>query len=357
MNVLQYFIYFCVPIIIGIGCITFSFMASTANPKYIAFVIIFPLLVIFHNTFFETSSINLGIPLLFTKGNPFKYYLSAYLAWVQAKYEYLLEILLFYPVSRPIIRGYISFLFFFRVSCNEVSKIPYFNSMVMFIAILCSRLHLAGYMIILCLIIIRLDQSFNRIAIYYRKNPNKLVLDFPYIIGNRYMWSRAGKVVLEAAENPMVQATAVAVTGALAWKALDVIDKGRQLETTQAEIAAEAIQRDEDRKTEAKERQLDREADAQQQALNREADAKQQALNREAENQRHRESLAAENKSNSPFESIDGYQPLPDDISSSFWSMFISINHIIANTIIISTFVFLLYLAYLFCVIHNKKSR
>jgi len=253
-----------------------------------------------------------------------RYYLRAYNDWVQSIYDLVLEKLLNHKITRPITKLYIGFLLMYRVICEIIGeKIPYLPVIAIVISMVCSRLHVAGYLIIIGLIIIRLDYAYNKIAAYYRKYPIRLANDFPQTqIPNpknpirRYMWSKTTKIVVDAAQNPMVQATAVGISGAVAWKSLDYLEAGRNAESakldresaeklaekTRADTAEEGhFNRVSAEKLAAEQREADmqkhRESLAEEARKHREslaAEAEQRQLDREAEYRRHRESLAAE---------------------------------------------------------------
>lgn len=93
-----------------------------------------------------------------------------------------------------------------------------------------SKLHIAKYLIIFSLIFIRVDFSVLSMLRFYKKYPEKLYLLYP--AHKRYMWSKA-------ASNPQIQAIAVGVTGAVAWKALDVWDIQTQKEIANDDRVAE----------------------------------------------------------------------------------------------------------------------
>jgi hypothetical protein len=127
-------------------------------------------------------------------------------------------------------------------------------------------------MILFGLLIVRLDTSFRRVASYYRNNPHRLPIDFPQVYhSNKKFYGKASQIIMEAAQNPMVQATAVAITGAVVWKALDVLEVTRNTESSALDRKEASLTADKDRTAEnerhqqslaeeAKQRQLDRES-------------------------------------------------------------------------------------------------
>ena len=190
------------------------------------------------------------------------------------------------------------------------------NLAALSISMITARLHLGGWLIVVCLIILRLQGSFRKVARYYQADMTRLNRDFPHIrMEKRYM-KRATEAIVEALENPKTQAVAIAVAGALAWKAMDLWDTTKNEALSEAtnlsneriaaeDRAAEAAQRDRDRDTaretaaqdrESTERTANRELDIAKETADKDrATAKETAdRDRDAENTRHRESLAAE---------------------------------------------------------------
>lgn len=100
---------------------------------------------------------------------------------------------------------------------------------MLIISIIMSRLHIAGYLIIFCLLFFRLDFSVLSMLRFYKKYPERLNQIY-HPQQQREMWTQAGKIVQEAASNPQVQTVAVGVMGALAWKVLDIHDVHTQQE-------------------------------------------------------------------------------------------------------------------------------
>ncbi len=231
---------------------------------------------------------------------PVKEFILRYTTWRQSLYDKIMIILLANNITTFIIIKVHTVLFYFRYYCQKAGDyIEHYiglNIIALLVSMICSRLHIAGTMIIFCLIFIRLDFAVLEMLRFYKRNPTILDKNFPQIKANsRGMWSKAQKIVTEAATNPQVQAVSVAVVGALAWKTLDVYDTQtqkeiaeadriaettRQRETIEAEaicqkeaieaealrqkeaIAAEAFQREADRAAEAKQREYDRTAES-----------------------------------------------------------------------------------------------
>lgn len=138
-------------------------------------------------------------------------------------------------------RFYHQFLFFFRI---QTSKIFFFiekyisvNSFFLILALILSRLHLAEYLIYFISIFIFIELKTLPMLRFYKKYPLHLVR--LYNTQQRHMWSQASKIAQEAASNPHVQGVAVAVGGALIWKALDVYDTQTQKEISEADRLAQ----------------------------------------------------------------------------------------------------------------------
>jgi hypothetical protein len=215
--------------------------------------------------------------------------ISVYTYTLEKLYGDVIDKFLLNTYTRSLILLYFKSLFYFRYICELLSEnIPHLNLVMLSLSIILSRLHVAGYLIIVCLIIVRLEMAFFYVSRYYRKRPTQLAKDFPNDLNKRYM-RKATQVIVEAAQNPIVQATAVAVTGAVAWKILDVIDAGRQLETSKQEIEAEGEQREKDRKVAAEEGALVRENDNRQKGLDRDADERKTDKDREVTQETNRQ--------------------------------------------------------------------
>lgn len=256
-----------------------------------------------------------------TQGEKFKAYISRCLFFQQKLYDNITLYFLRIPMIRPIILLYHKSLFYFRYKCQQIGQyIEYrmpLSTFAVLLSIICSRLHIAGYMIMVCLILIKLDFTVVSMLRFYKPRLDLLETNFPQIgqknhLHKRNMWTSAFKVVGEAASNPQVQAVGVAVAGALAWKALDAYDTQTQKEIgdadreamaiqAQADRDAAAIQAQADRDAAAAQAQADREAAAAQAQADREAaaaqaqkDREEQAKDREAESKRHKETLEAE---------------------------------------------------------------
>jgi hypothetical protein len=93
---------------------------------------------------------------------------------------------------------------------------------------------------------------------FYKPRIALAIAHFPQLNqpNRRRMWTSAFKAIGDAASNPQVQAVGVAVTGALAWKALDVYDTLKQAELAQADCEA-AFQSQLEREEREKDRQAE----------------------------------------------------------------------------------------------------
>jgi hypothetical protein len=218
----------------------------------------------------------------------------------QTIYDRITLFLLNKVILRQLVLQYHIALLYFRYGSEQVgSFIERFINLSTFaviISLICSRLHIAEYLIIFCLLFIRLDFAVLAMARFYKKNTTILHQNFPKVRNpnTRGMWSRTSQIITEAATNPQVQAVAAAVGGALVWKCLDVYDTQTQKEISAADRDAEAIQRDADRDAEAIQRDADRQAEAsrQKETLAAEASRQKEALAAEAD-QRDADRLAA----------------------------------------------------------------
>lgn len=211
------------------------------------------------------------VPLIYIPLN-LRLIIEKYAAFRQNLYNKITIKLLEIKGINPIIQHWHKFLFAFRIYSikigNSIENYISLNMVFLIASIIMSRLHLAGYFIIFCLLFFRLDFSVLYLARFYKTYPK--LLDELYSIQKRHMWSSATKVVQEAASNPQVQAITVGVMGALAWKALDVHDVHIQKEISEQEFQTqkEIAERELQAQKEMAERQL------------------------QAENQRHIEEMA-----------------------------------------------------------------
>lgn len=166
------------------------------------------------------------------------------------------------------------------------SYIP-LSTFAILLSIICSRLHIAVWMIVFCLFIIRLDFAFVSMSRFYRDHPGIFNRNFPHIPANaRGMWSQASKIAVEAASNPQVQATALAIGGALAWKGLDVYETLKQEGIAEADRVAENTRAEDNRLAENARADADRNAAAIQAEADRYAVATQADADRREENRR-----------------------------------------------------------------------
>ena len=207
----------------------------------------------------------------------------------QNVYDNITIWLLKIPVINQTIILYHIALFYFRYGCEEVGafieRFMNLSTFAVLLSMFCSRYHIAGYMIIGCLIFIRLDFAVVAMLRFYKKRPEIMYKNFPQLnqVPRRGMWSKVSHAVAEAITNPQVQAVGAAVAGALAWKAMDVHEIHVQKEIAEADRVAEKELHDESLKAE-KERHDE--------ALKAEKERHDEAL--KAEKERHDEALKAE---------------------------------------------------------------
>jgi signal transduction histidine kinase len=218
-------------------------------------------------------------------------------AWRQHLYNSILLFVFSYSsLLSFIIIKYHLILFYFRIWSENIGrfieKYIYFSTFCLFIGLLLSRLHLAGYAIFFCLVFLRLDFAVVAMCRFYRSHPDIFRKNFPQSIlpHTRSMWTRVSQAVVEASSNPQVQGAAVLVTGALAWKVLDVYEVSKQEDISEEDRLAEAA------------RQKEAEAARQKEAL--EAEALERKKDRQEENRR----LAFDKMSSSDFNALSDEQ-------------------------------------------------
>lgn len=145
------------------------------------------------------------------------------------------------PIINVVVKLWHRFLFAFRYYSvflgDYISQYVSMNMVALITSIIFSRLDLAGYLIIFCLLFLRLDFGVLAIARFYKQYPHKL--QELYSNQKRHMWSQAAKIAQEVASNPYVQSAAVMTSGAVAWKALDVYDTYKESLMQDKDIAAE----------------------------------------------------------------------------------------------------------------------
>lgn len=217
----------------------------------------------------------------------------------QKQFEIVMEKLLTSRLGRILFIPYIKLLFHFHYLWENLHKYvgtSNMNTWALGIALILSRLHLGGFLILICLLILRLEMSFRRFAKYYQHDMTRLTRDFPYWYQDKRHMRKATQAIAEALEDPKVQAVAIAVTGALAWKTLDVWDTYKAADIADKDREAAAIQADKDREAATIQADKDREAENARHRESLDVEIKQRELDRETENARHRESLDTEIK-------------------------------------------------------------
>lgn len=215
----------------------------------------------------------------------------------QIYYNTTMDLLLTTSITSPIILLWFRFLFLFhnvfqnihtRFGDNNV------NLAALSISMITARLHVGGWLIVVCLIILRLQASFRKVARYYQADMTRLNRDFPHIrMEKRYM-KRATEAIVEALENPKTQAVAIAVGGALAWKAMDLWDTSKNAEIAESDRKAAIETADKDRKATIDTADKDRKAIIDTADKDRLQEAMERQKDRDAEDARHRQTLEAE---------------------------------------------------------------
>lgn len=251
---------------------------------------------------------------------PIKELLLKYTTWRQRLYDKTMILLLANNITGFIIIKVHTMLLYFRYYCQKIGdSIEHYiglNTVALLVSMICSRLHVAGTMIIFCLLFIRLDFAVLEMLRFYKRNPTILDRNFPQIKANtRGMWSKAQKIITEAATNPQVQAVSVAVVGALAWKTLDVYDTQAQKEIAEADRLAETLRQKEAIEAEAlrQKEAIDAEALRQKEAIEaeakqREADRLAEAKQREADRRDENYRLAFEKLTSPDFDTLSPEQ-------------------------------------------------
>ena len=148
-----------------------------------------------------------------------------------------MEQLLCLPVFGFFTVVYIKTIIYIRqllIETHARIPLPQANTIALFISVVASRFHYGAFVIIFCLSILSLENQWQRISRFLRKNPIMFGKIFPQNQNPKRRMHRASKAVLDALENPTVQTAGTMVLGALAWKALDVY------ETSKAEVTAKA---------------------------------------------------------------------------------------------------------------------
>jgi hypothetical protein len=248
--------------------------------------------VFFITAVFLSSFSNLdNLSLLFLPLN-LRFLLQKYADFRQNLYNKITLKLLETPLINVIVKLWHRFLFAFRIYsvniCDYISQYISMNMLALIISIVFSRLHIAGYLIIFCLLFLRLDFGVLAMARFYKKYPDKL--HNLYTNQKRFMWSQVGKIAQEAASNPYVVTTATAVVGCVGWKALDVWEIHKESLMQDKDIAAE-------NKRHAENIAAENQRHAEEMSMRR-AELEEARLTRMDENRRHAEELAQKNTEN-----------------------------------------------------------
>jgi hypothetical protein len=206
------------------------------------------------------------------------------------------------PLLSTLLILYHTFLLNFRVYSmvigNYIEKYININIFAMILGTICSKFHVAGYMIMLGLLFIKLDLGVLSMARFYKQYPLILDKHMPGIhTSKRPMY----RVIQEAAQNPQVQAVVAAGAVAVAWKALDVYEVYKSEDIATAD--RESMERQATADREAMERQAtaDREqADRHHRNEMAKADAdREEARLSRAQAERHHQDSMGNNKQNS----------------------------------------------------------
>lgn len=227
--------------------------------------------------------------------------LERYRLWCQSLYDKVMLYCLEVSVLRYLIISYHIFLFYFRYGAELLgAKIERYISLSNFaltLSIICSRLHTSGYMLLFCLLFIRIDFQVLNMARFYKQHPIVFKKNFPQAFpprNTRGVWSKAQKIVVEAATNPQMQAVSVAVVGALAWKCLDVYDTQTTKEIANQDRIAENARSEADRIAENTRSEADRNAENARSEADRIAENKRLAFDKMCSPEFHE--LSAEQK-------------------------------------------------------------
>jgi len=224
--------------------------------------------------------------------------IKQWLIWLAEKRQHLYDkcclFMLEIPGLRSLLIYYHTTLFYFRYLSellgDKIKQYISLNTFALIISMVASRLHVIPVMLIFCLIFIRLDFALLSACHFYKKYPLMLSRSFPQIHQpiKRQMWTRVSQIVTEAATNPQVQSVAVAVTGALVWKGIDVYDTLKQEEIATADREANAQQAELTRQAEATQAELSRQAEAIEREKDRETETKRLAFDKLSSPEYHR---------------------------------------------------------------------
>lgn len=244
---------------------------------------------------------------------PVRELVHRYACWKQKWYNQLTLRLLDNKFLAPFVKCFhLSLLYFRYYSIVFITFLEQFislNAFAIIVSVICSRLHVAGYLIVFCLIFLRVDLAVIPMCLFYKQYPNQLLKHFPgATVIKRGMWRASLKIIEEASSNPKVQAVGVAVAGAVAWKALDVYDTLKQEDIAALDREASERQAAADREVTERQAAADREAAERQAAADREATKQQATADREAENSRHANTLRVEIEQRELDRNVEAHQ-------------------------------------------------
>ena len=235
-------------------------------------------------------------------------YIKKKVVAISLMFEKFLEILLRIPILKHILLAYFLFLGMFRfvfISLEKRFSPQTIQIGVIFLITCLYRLRLSTVNVYIFAIFLTLESHRLFIGRFYRTRPELLAKHFPSSQNPKRQMHRVTHAIIEAAQNPTVQAVTIGIGGMVTWKAIDAYDNSKtRLENEkqrEAESADRAKDRDaEDRRhresleAESADRAKDRDAEYQRHRESLEAEAAERAKDREAEYLRHRESLEAQ---------------------------------------------------------------
>lgn len=245
LSTVLYFVYFFIFFIIS--CLDKFFVSLIKNQhsliKYsISLSLIFAIMADLAKISSEDNvELSLFLPLMTLFPFTIKEKICQYSLFRQRLYNKITLKLLENSKTSAIISLYHKMLFNIRIYTEDfyffISRYMNIHVLAIIISLIFSRLHLAGYLIVFCLLFLRIDFSTLSMLHFYKQNPERLKI--LYTINKRFMWSRTVRIAEEAASNPQVQAAATLVGGALAWKILDVYDTQVLVELSEKDRLAE----------------------------------------------------------------------------------------------------------------------
>jgi hypothetical protein len=212
-------------------------------------------------------------------------------------FEKFLEILLRIPILKHILLAYFLFLGMFRfvfISLEKRFSPQTIQIGVIFLITCLYRLRLSTVNVYIFAIFLTFESHRLFIGRFYRNRPELLAKHFPSSQNPKRQMHRFTHAIIEAAQNPTVQAVTIGIGGMVTWKAIDAYDNSKTRKENEKQREAEDLRHRESLEAEAVERAKDRDAEYQRHRESLEAEAAERAKDREAEYLRHRESLEAQ---------------------------------------------------------------